>query len=74
MAKKSTSASLNQVPLESQLLNSSHFVVSLDIGSQKITGAILRPDRSLVLKPAEFDNRLRTFFRQETTLVKNFTH
>ena len=58
MAKKSASASLNQVPLESQLLNSPSFVVSLDIGSQKITGAILRPDRSLVLKPAEFDNQI----------------
>ncbi len=58
MAKRTTSASLNQVPLESQLLNSPSFVVSLDIGSQKITGAILRPDRSLVLKPAEFDNQI----------------
>jgi transposase len=58
MAKKSTSAFLNQVPIDSELLNNTRFVVSLDIGSQKITGAILRPDRSLVLKPAEFDNQI----------------
>lgn len=58
MARKSTSTSLNHFPLNSKLLNSPNFVVSLDIGSQKITGAILRPDRSLVLKPTEFDNQL----------------
>ena len=58
MTKKSNSSSSNQVGIAGPSLDSPRFVVSLDIGSEKITGAILRPDRSLVLKPAEFDNQI----------------
>ena len=58
MSKKPNPISSNQVGIGGPSLNSLRLVVSLDIGCQKITGAILRPDRSLVLKPAEFDNQI----------------
>ncbi len=56
MSKKAKPCSSDKVGVADPLSESPSLVVSLDIGSQKITGAILRPDRSLVLKPAEFDN------------------
>ncbi len=70
MAKKSNPAVSNQSGVANESLGLLRFVVGLDIASEKITGAILRPDRTLVLKPAEFDNQTIGYEWLEKHLTK----
>ena len=51
MTGKSNSACSNQVGIAGPSVDNPSFVVSLDIGSEKITSAILRPDRCSGYQP-----------------------